>query len=310
MSNAFTPTQTLKLVSDGFVEMIDKASHFVVSVGSGMGRGSGVVWSPDGYIVTCSHVIGRHSGVTVRFEDEKIYEAKVVGQDPYSDVALLKVENDALKAIEQGDSEDLRVGSLVLALANPFSQRTSATMGIVTSAGSSLRGWGGMTMENVIITDAKLNPGYSGGPLLDVSGKMVGLNTASVRSRGIAIPISTLKNVVDNLLHEGKIRRAYLGIVTNTIELPKEITAHEATGQDSGVIVLAVENESPAKQAGLKLGDVIVKFDENPVASIYDLPKLLTKDAIGKETKLRVLRAEELMELTVTPIEARSIMNR
>jgi S1-C subfamily serine protease len=122
--------------------------------------------------------------------------------------------------------------------------------------------------------------------------------------------MSTLKNVVDNLLHEGRIKRAYLGIISNTIELPREITTQEATGQDSGVIVLAVETESPAKRAGLKLGDVIVKFDENPVASTYDLPKLLTRDAIGKETKLQILRAEELMELTVTPIEARGIMNR
>jgi len=160
-------------------------------------------------------------------------------------------------------------------------------------------------MENIIVTDARLNPGYSGGPLVDVSGRMIGLNMAYVWSRGIAVPVSTVKSIADRLARGGKIKRAYLGLTLNAIPLPREIAAQTQISQDEGIIVLSVEADSSAKRAGLALGDVIVKFDEKPVTSVYGLSRLLTEDVIGKETQLWILRGEKLMELTVTPSVAK-----
>jgi len=309
MSRAVVPSQILKSLSDATAEVVEKAAPSVVSVSFGMGRGSGVVWSSDGYIVTCSHVVGNRSAVKVGLGEGSKFEAKVVGRDHYSDVAVLKVERGTFKPIELGDSENLKVGQFVLALANPFSRRPSATSGMVTSVGSSLRSRGGMTMENIIVTDARLNPGYSGGPLVDVSGRMIGLNTAYVWSRGIAVPVSTVKSIADRLVSGGKIKRAYLGITLNTIPLPREVATQAQISQDGGVIVLSVETDSSAKRAGLALGDVILKFDEKSVRSVYDLSRLLIEDVIGKETTLRILRGEKLMELTITPSVARIGIN-
>jgi S1-C subfamily serine protease len=265
-----------------------------------MARGTGVVLSADGYILTCNHVLGRSVSARVGSE-ETIFEAKAVGFDPYSDLALLKANQVNLKPIEFGDSEKLNVGQFVLALANPFNSQPSATTGIITNLGSTLRGWRGTMMENVIATDAKLNPGYSGGPMVDVSGRMIGLNTAYVWSRGIAIPVNKVKNVVGRLMNGTEIKRAYLGIVSETVSIPKEIASEESINQDTGVMIFSVEPATPAKKAGLAMGDVIVRFNDRPVTNFYDLPKLLTEDVIGKRTKLSVLRGEKLMDFIVVP---------
>lgn len=303
MSSTIPPLQILESLSNATTEVIKKVAPSMVSVSSGIHahRGSGVVWSPDGYIVTCSHVVGRRGAVKVGLTEGSSFDAKVVGWDPYSDVALLKIEKGELTPIELGDSENLKVGQFVLSLAKSFSRQPRATSGMISSVGVSLRRWGGVTMENVIATDAPLNPGYSGGPLVDVSGRMIGLNAAYIWSRGIAVPVSTVKNVTYRLASEGKIRRAYLGITSNTIQLPQEIATQADISQEGGVIVFSVEADSPAKRAGLAIGDVIVRFNGKPVTSIYDLPRLLTEEVIGKETKLRILRGEKLMELSIIP---------
>jgi S1-C subfamily serine protease len=268
-----------------------------------MTRGTGIVFRPDGYIVTCNHVLGRSASVRIGL-GEKILEAKTVGVDPYSDIALLKTERKDLKAIELGDSEKLNTGQFVLALANPFNRQLSATSGIITSLGSTLRGWRGTAMENVIATDARLNPGFSGGPLVDVSGKMIGLNAAYVWSRGIAIPINKVRDTVERLMTAGKIKRAYLGIVSDTVSIPEEIESQVHIDQNTGVMVFSVEPGTPAKKAGLTMGDVIVKFNEKPVTSFYDLPRLLADDVIGRKTKLSILRGEKLVEITIVPTAA------
>jgi S1-C subfamily serine protease len=293
--------EILQSLSDATTEVVQKVAPSVVSVNCGMGRGSGVVWSSDGYIVTCSHVTGRRKTVTVGLGEGKSFEAKVVGHDPYSDVALLKIEGMTLKPADFGDSEILKTGQFVLALANPFNRQPSATSGIITNVAGSIRGFGGMVMENVVVTDAQLNPGYSGGPLVDVLGKVVGLNAACAWSRGIAIPVNTVRKIVDGLARDGDVRRAYLGIEAGTIPLPSDVAALTETQQHSAVLVLSVERNSAAKKAGLALGDIIVKFDEEPVANLYDLTRLLTAEKIGKQAKLGILRGEQALGLTVIP---------
>ena len=161
-------------------------------------------------------------------------------------------------------------------------------------------------MENVIATDARLNPGFSGGPLVDVIGKVIGLNTAYVWSRGIAIPANKVKSIADRLMTGGRLRRAYLGIVSDTVSIPQEIASQASINQDSGVMVFQVEQGAPARKAGLTMGDVIVKFNDKPVTTFYDLPGLLTEDVIGKKTTLTILREEKLMQLTITPTVAES----
>lgn len=303
-SKAVSASQLLESLSDAIVQVAEKVSASVVRVGSGRRfGGSGVVWSSDGYIVTANHVVGRLNEVEVGLRDGRSIKAKVVGHDQYSDVALLKIEEDKLTPIEAGDSEAVRAGQFVLALANPFGEQPSVTSGIVTSPKRTIRGWWGRLMENIIVTDAPLNPGYSGGPLVDAAGRMIGLNAAYVYSRGIAVPISTVKHVVERLMRDGRMKRAYLGIVSDTISLPEEIAKQPMIEQNEGLIVLSVAPDSPAKRSGLALGDVIVKFDQKPVSSVYDLQGLLSEEVIAKGIKLSILRGEKLTELTITPSE-------
>jgi S1-C subfamily serine protease len=294
------PLQVLKSLSDATAELVRKLAPSIVNVSSTMTRGTGVVLNSDGYIITCHHVLARSAQVKIG-STGKIFEARTIGADPYSDLALLKAEETNLKPLEIGDSDALSPGQFVLALANPFNRQPTVTTGIITSVGASLRGWRGTAMENVIATDAKLNPGFSGGPLIDASGKMIGLNTAYVWSRGIAIPVNKVKTVADQLMSGRKIKRAYLGIVSQTIPIPPETANQTHINQEAAVMVFSVESGSPAKRAGLAMGDVIVKFNDKPVASFYDLPQLLTENVAGKKTTLTVLRGEKLLEISVIP---------
>lgn len=301
MSKSIVPSQILQSFSEAMAELVSQTAPSVVTVNNGMGSGSGTVWNPDGYFVTASHVVGKYSTVKVSLGNGKTHEAKVIGRDPYTDIALLRIETKALRPIELGDSQNLKPGQFVLALANPFSRQVSATQGIVTAVHGAIRTWGGITIEDTLVTDARLNPGYSGGPLIDVYGKMIGLNTAYVWNRGIAVPINTVKRIVESLKKEGKIKRAYLGIVSNTVTLPQEIATQPQVNQSSGIMVYSVEQGSPAKKAGLAMGDVIIKFNDKSVENINDLHRLLTDEAIGKTTKIKTLRGENLTELTITP---------
>ena len=300
-------------LSEGIENVADKVSQSVVSVRSRTrGNGSGVVWSSDGLIVTCSHIVRNLDELEVSLGNGKSFQAKVIGNDPYSDIALLKIQangkNDSisLNPIEIGDSENLKAGQFVLALANPYGEYPSITEGIITSERSSLGGsqWGTIT-DNIVITDARLNPGYSGGPLVNVEGKMIGLNAAYVSSRGIAIRASKVRNITDQLAKDGAIKIAYLGIVTDEISLPSEVGAQLEPSQEEGLILLSVEKDSAAKKAGLLMGDIIVKFDDEPITDIHDLRRqLLKQDVIGKSVKIGIIRGEKKSELTLTPGEA------
>jgi serine protease Do len=301
VSQLANPLEVLKSISDATSMLISKVSKSVVSVRAQMSRGTGVVLTSDGYIVTCSHVLAGCSSVKVG-QGEKTFNAKIVGTDPYNDVALLKAEKGEFSPIEVGDSEKLNVGQYVFALANPFNRpQPTATTGIVTNAHSTIRGWRATQLEDVIATDAQLNPGFSGGPLIDVDGKIIGINTAYVWQRGIAIPINKVRTIADRLMTGRTAEKGYLGIIANTVAIPPEIAEQAGLDQETGVMIFSVEPDSPARKAGLTMGDVLIKFNDNPVTDFYDLPRLLAEDVVGKETKLTIIRREKLLEGTITP---------
>jgi len=294
--------ELLKSISDATTALVQKLSKSVVSVNARMSRGTGVVLDKQGYIVTCNHVLQGCNTVRVG-QGERTFEAQVVGTDAYSDLALLKTEEGKFEPVAMGNSDDVSTGQFVLALANPFNRKQpTATTGIVTNPDSSIRGFRGTAMENVIATDAKLNPGFSGGPLVDAEGKLIGINSAYVWQRGIAIPISRVKAVTDRLLTGERIKKAYLGLVANTVAIPEEIQHEAGIEQETGVMVFQVEPGAPARKAGLTMGDVIVKFNGQAVADFYDLPRLLAEDVADKKTTLTVIREEKLVELSITPV--------
>jgi len=280
-------------------------SPSVVKVEMGRWGGSGVVWDSEGHVLTANHVLGRRKSATIEFPDGRSFEAKVVGRDPSSDVALLKIEATGLAPIEVGDSQKVKSGQFVLALANSVGDRVSITSGIITNPGRTIPGWWGVVVEDAIITDARLNPGYSGGPLVDASGKMIGMNVAFAASRGVAVPISALKNTVAILSRDGKIRRAYLGIAAEPISLPKDLARAAGTGEEQGILVRSTEEGSPAAKAGITVGDILVKLGKDPVTSLYDLHRLLNDQVIGKSVSVSVLRGGVVKELKITPEEAR-----
>jgi len=302
MTQLANPLEILKSVSDATSTLIKKTSESVVAVKAQMSRGTGVVLTKDGYIVTCNHVLQGCNTVKIG-QGEKTTNARIVGTDPYNDIALLKAERGEFTPITLGDSEKLSVGQYVLALANPFNKnQPTATSGMVTSINSTIRGWRGTTaMENIIATDAQLNPGFSGGPLIDAEGRLIGINTAYVWQRGIAIPINKVKAISDRLMTGKTAQRGYLGIIANTVAIPPEIAEQAGLEQETGVMIFSVEAGSPARKAGLAMGDVLVKFNGKPVTDFYDLPRLLAEDVIGKETKATIIRRETLFEATVIP---------
>ncbi len=302
MSQPTNPLDVLKSLSEATSLLIKKISQSVVSIKAQMSRGTGVVLTKDGYIITCNHVLQGCGAVKIG-QGEKTFNAKIVGSDPYNDVALIKAEQGEFTPIEMGDSEKLSVGQYVLALANPFNRnQPTATSGMVTSVNSTIRGWrGATTMENIIATDAQLNPGFSGGPLIDVQGRLIGINTAYVWQRGIAIPVNKVKGIADRLMTGRVAQRGYLGIVANTVAIPEEIAEAAGLEQETGVMIFSVEAGSPARKAGLAMGDVLVKLNGKPVTEFYDLPRMLSEDVIGKETKLTIIRRESLIETTIIP---------
>jgi serine protease Do len=293
----------LQTISGEIERIAESTGRSVVGVSSGHGNGSGIAWD-EKTVVTAYHVVRGADQVTVGTDDGRKLEAKVTGRFRRSDIAVLTVDG-VLKPIERGDSEGLKAGQFVLALANPFSARTSVTSGIVTGASRSIGGWWGMTIEDAIITDARVNPGYSGGPLVDAAGRLIGMNVAYVSKRGIAVPLSTISKVVQRLAKGQPFRRAYLGIGSNPVALPEEVASDSRVGQDSGVMIFSVEDGTPAKQAGLSFGDVILRFGGKSVSDSEDLTGLLGEEAIGKQAKLSVLRGGNVVELDITPTAGR-----
>jgi len=299
-----TSNGLLQSFSDAVADMAERVSPSVVRVGDGYRQGSGMVWSEDGLIVTADHVVGRAEALEVTLRDGTTLEARVVGRDPDNDLAVLKVDSAGLVPIETTDGRGLRPGELVLAFANLTGKQPSVTSGIITSPSRSIRGWWGVMMEDAVITDAQLNPGYSGGPLVDASGSLVGMNVACFSNRGVAVPVQILKERVLKLSADGRIRRAYLGIVAEPVALPIEISSRPDVGQDTALLVRSVEASTPAKTAGIAIGDVLLRLSGESLTDITDLHSLLNEGVIGKTVPLTVLRGDRVSELAVTPREA------
>jgi len=280
------------------------ASPSVVSVSSNHGMGTGTVLDDRGRVLTASHVVHGLSEVEVGFDSVSPVKANVLGRNPRADLALLEVQSGGLVPIQMGSSSGLKVGQFVLALGTPRGGTPSVTSGIITGVNRQVGGWWRFSVRNAIVTDARLNQGYSGGPLLDAGGRMIGMNVAYAFNRGIAVPVDTIGKEVERMAKGEGSRRAYLGIVSNPISLPEDVAGRQDVNQSGGLMILSVEPGSAAKKGGLALGDVMVKFGDLPVNSFQDLESQLAEEAAGKQTKVVILRSEQLKELFVTPTVA------
>jgi S1-C subfamily serine protease len=271
------------------------------------GSGSGFVFTPDGFILTNSHVVQGADRVAVTLSDGRRFDASFVGDDPGTDVAVIRISAPGLFAAPLGDSQKIRVGQLAIAIGNPFGFQYSVTAGVVSALGRSLRSESGRLIDNVIQTDAALNPGNSGGPLANSLGEVIGVNTAVILpAQGIcfAVAINMAKFVAGQLIKNGKIRRAYLGMGGQNVTIPRFVVRSQQLKAETGVLVISVEKQSPAERAGLQEGDVIVALDDTAVRSVDDLHKLLTDARIGARCELTLLRRSQKISLAVVAQEA------
>ena len=278
------------------------------------GGGSGFVFTPDGLILTNSHVVHDATRIHVSFSDGRHFPAHLIGDDPGTDLAVIRIDvpghdTAGVIAAPLGDSQRLRVGQLAIAIGNPYGFQYTVTAGVVSALGRSLRSYAGRMIDDVIQTDASLNPGNSGGPLVTSDGHVVGVNTAMIpMAQGLcfAIGINTAKFVAGRLLQHGRIRRSYIGVEAQTTPLHRRLVRFYDLPQESGVVVAGVTEGSPAQKASLREGDVIVALDGKPVAGVDDLHRLLTDARVGVSSPLTVLRRTEKLELKVVPEEARN----
>jgi S1-C subfamily serine protease len=308
---------TLRSLSDEVAGVVERASaavlHVRTIVATGPSRsrlsgGSGVLVTPDGLALTNSHVVRGAAGVECELANGRSVLADIVGDDPSTDLAVLRVP-DASKqeSVELRDSNALRVGEIVVALGSPFGLARTVTLGIVSALGRTLPSPDGRNIEGVIQTDALLNPGNSGGPLLDVDGRLVGINTAiHPGGQGLcfAVPSNTASFVLSEILEHGRVRRAYLGIGVEEVMLPTPAARHLGLATNRGVAVQSVEPGSPAERAGLRARDVLVLLDKKPIETVADLFRALDGEAIGRVVELGIVREGARRTLRIQPREA------
>jgi S1-C subfamily serine protease len=270
--------------------------------------GSGFIFTPDGLVITNSHVVGGAASVNVTLPDGRALRGDLVGDDADSDLAVLRITGDVLPWATLGDSESIRVGQIAIAIGNPFGFDYSVTTGVISARGRSLRARSGRLMDDIVQTDAALNPGNSGGPLVTADGIVIGVNTAMIQAaQGLcfAIASNTVRFVVSRLIRDGRLRRSYIGIAGSKATVPRSLARHHALAIASAVRVEAVEPQSPAAAAGVLAGDLIVSFGDRPVTSVDDLHRALTEDRIAVPSPMVVLRAAERHRLVILPWEQR-----
>ncbi|MBI4564366.1 MAG: trypsin-like peptidase domain-containing protein [Planctomycetes bacterium] len=306
----------LDAYSKAVISAAEKVSPAVVNVEvereggrRARGGGSGFVFTPDGFILTNSHVVHGARRIEITLSDGRNASADLVGDDPATDVAVLRISAHPLAAVEMGDSRSLRPGQIVIAIGNPYGYQCTVTAGVVSALGRSLRSASGRLIDDVIQTDAALNPGNSGGPLVDSRGRVIGVNTAVIwpaQGIALAIPMHTAKFVASILIKEGKVRRGYLGLAGQNVPLPRRAVLLHELSIESGVLVVSVEEGGPAERAGLVEGDVIVGIDDQPIGSIDELHRRLTEERIGTASMISVLRRSGMARLPIVPEESQA----
>lgn len=270
------------------------------------GSGSGVIFTPDGFVLTNSHVVHNASTIEVILCDGRVLQAELIGDDPGTDLAVIRIDAPDLVPAVLGDSQSVQVGQLAIAVGNPYGFQYTVTAGVVSALGRSLRSYTGRLLENVIQTDAALNPGNSGGPLLNSRGEVIGINTAMILpAQGIcfATGINTAKIIAAQLIKEGRVRRSYIGIAGQTVDLHRRIVRYYDLSIEKGVLVASVEKNSAADRAGLRSGDIIIAFNDEPVSGLDNLQALLTEEMIGRKSTIGLIRYTQKITVAIVPDE-------
>lgn len=289
---------TIQELSNGFASVVAQAGESVARVeGRRRGAASGIIWSGDGLIVTANHVVHREDNLRVGLADGQTLEATLLGRDPSTDLALLKVTSSGLRPLDNAGEPEMSVGHLTLALGRP-GRTVQATFGIISALGAQWRTPMGGQIDNYLQTDVVMYPGFSGGPLVGADGRLLGLNTSGLgQGVSLAIPTATIARVVESLQSHGRIRRGYLGVSTQRVRLPDELAG--ALGQKAGLLIISVEPGSPAAEAGMSLGDTIVTLGGKPVVRHEDLLAGLSGDVVGQKEVIQIVRGGQTQELTV-----------
>jgi S1-C subfamily serine protease len=313
--------ELLDAYSQTVVNVVEKVSAAVVNVEmeramlrqynpyEGRGMGSGFIFTPDGFILTNSHVVHEAHDIRVTLSDGRHYPAQLIGDDPDTDTAVIRIDAGSLKSVPLGNSRSIRVGQLVVAIGNPYGFQFTVTTGVVSALGRSFRSSTGRLIDGVIQTDAALNPGSSGGPLVNSRGEVIGVNTAIILpAQGIcfAIPASIVEYVAGQLMKNGHIRRAYIGVAGQNVSLHRRIVRYYALPSEQGVLVISVDPDSPAERAGLQPGDTIIAIDGISVNNIDDLHRQLNEDRIGVSSLLTVIRRTQKLDISVVSRESPS----
>jgi S1-C subfamily serine protease len=301
----------LDAYSSAVIHAVEAVGPAVVKIDAGRGSGSGVIFTPDGLILTNSHVVDHAKALTAVMPDGRSMPADLVGQDADTDLAIVRVDascESSLPYATLGDSRAVRVGQVAIAIGNPYGFHHSVTAGVVSALGRSLRAQSGRLMDDIIQTDASLNPGNSGGPLVTSRGEVMGINTAMILpAQGLcfAIASNTARYVAARLIRDGRIRRSYIGVAGQTVPIPRAVARANHLAVSAGVFVVSVEPDSPATAAGLRDGDVVLAFAGEAVTGIDDLHRLLTDDRIGIPAMMTILRSAERRQLTIVPGESK-----
>ena len=299
--------QLLDAYSQAVIGAVETVGPAVVNVHRGdAGAGSGVIFTPDGLVLTNHHVVDGAARVEVNLTDGRVLRADVIGQDAGTDLAVLRVDA-TLPFARFGDSRRVRVGQVAIAIGNPFGFQHSVTTGVISALGRSLRSRSGRLIDDIIQTDASLNPGNSGGPLVTTRGEVIGINTAMILpAQGLcfAIGINTARFVASRLIRDGRIRRAYIGIAGQNIDVPRTMARANQVAIASAVRVDSVEKGSPAAAAGVEKGDIIVAFGDVAVAGVDDLHRVLGEEQINTAVDVAVIRGGRRRTIAVTPVES------
>jgi S1-C subfamily serine protease len=272
------------------------------------GSGSGFIFTPDGFVITNSHVVHGAAKMEVALTDGRTVEGTLIGEDPDTDLAVVRIDAPDLEPVTLGSSESLRVGQVAIAIGNPYGFQCTVTAGIVSALGRSFRSQSGRLIDNMIQTDAALNPGNSGGPLVNSRGEVIGVNTAVILpAQGLcfAVSVDTAKYVLGFLMRDGEIHRAYLGVAGQNIDLHRRLVRFHQLAKDTGVLIISVEKDSPAAAAKLQDGDLIVALEDQPIATVDDLHRLLGVDKIGKKNRLTIIRHSEKLDVELVPQDSK-----